>query len=71
MKIKLAATCLFGLEKLLGEELDALLISHAHLPPEMLAETVVSHADGLSAGRRDDMTVVVGRVSLRDGRTAA
>ena len=51
------------MEALPPDELDALLLRHAHLPPEMLAEAVVSYIDNQNLPHRDDMTLLAARIA--------
>lgn len=46
------------MEALPAEELDELLLRNAHLPPDILAETVVSHIDSHTVSHRDDLTML-------------
>ena len=61
-----------GVMEVMEEEtLERILIAHSHLPPEMLAETIVSRAERYSGVHRDDMTVVCARIGRLEGRRAA
>lgn len=54
-----------GVMDAMGEErLERILTAHSHLPPEMLAETIVTKTEKYAeAARRDDMTVVCARIA--------
>lgn len=64
-----------GVMEAAGEEaLEEVLVRHSHQPPEMLAETLVTHMERLSDGaHRDDMTVLcarIGKLSLHPATAA-
>lgn len=51
------------------EILERTLTANSHLPPEMLAEAVVTQTEKYAeTARRDDMTVVCARISTLNGR---
>ena len=61
-----------GVMEVMEEEtLERILMAHSHLPPEMLAETLVTRAEKYAGpARRDDMTVVCARIGRLEGRRA-
>jgi len=46
------------MDALPADELDDLLLRNAHLPPEILAETIVTTIDSMNAAHRDDLTLL-------------
>jgi hypothetical protein len=69
MKLELVATCLFGLEKLLGEEIEALGLKGAELykHPLGIAEKYIGKGNGLLVAEEGNSSVYRGYSLITQG----